>query len=668
MKHTRSKQLSLFDTIEPNSNDVSEKDWFSNIMDNLGIATTPAWPDQFGNALHEKISSLNIHPVKTLSLFSGGGGLDIAFHSAGFDILEMVEIDPRFAATLEKNTGDGSLGSAKVRCMDIHDFTVPDGLAVDFIIGGPPCQTFSAAGRRAAGVKGTTDPRGTLFGEYVRLLKTLRPKGFLFENVYGIIGAQGGEAWRQIQQAFAEVGYTLHWRILDAADYGVPQHRERLFIVGVRAGECSYQFPRPTHGPDSDSKREYYSASKAVQGAQQTDGASLAINGRWGHLIAEIPPGLNYSYFTQEMAYPNPIFSWRSKFSDFMYKADPNTPVRTIKAQGGLYTGPFSWENRHFSVHEIKRLQTFPDRYEVVGKRQVVLHQIGNSVPPQMGRILALSILHQIFQVNLPFAMRYLQAHEELGFRKRKRLLTGIYQSKAQNAQVENTASNIKPALGLNSLKNGIGYLTENFSLSSKPLKNSIPYQLHYESMGNVLHIHALSPLAREQASPASIDLRIEITTFAQNSWNIPLEKAILTGQAESIMLFTALWKAFEKALRKGFGIDDLVQLSGYYQYSPKVCASLSLNQRNEGNMPELKALKAIVSGLCVAAQMPVEQAAQIFDVAASDMPRILQFLKNLGYEVRNHNTNTQIPKGECLIPYAFPTLTPKSVQLRKKL
>ncbi len=668
MKYASSAQLTLFDTLEPINDKASDNDWFAKVMDIFGIAETPTWPDQFGKALYEKISSLNISPVKTLSLFSGGGGLDIAFHSAGFEILEMVEIDPRFAATLEKNTGEGLLGGAKVKCMDIHDFTVPERLCVDFIIGGPPCQTFSAAGRRAAGVKGTTDPRGTLFEEYVRLLQALRPKGFLFENVYGITGAQGGEAWRQIRQAFAELGYALHWRVLDAADYGVPQHRERLFIVGVRAGECDYQFPRPTHGPDSDSQREYYSAGKAVQGARQTDGASLAINGRWGHLIAEIPPGLNYSYFTKEMAYPNPIFSWRSKFSDFMYKADPSTPVRTIKAQGGLYTGPFSWENRHFSVDEVKRLQTFPDCYEVVGKRQVAIHQIGNSVPPQMGRILALSILHQIFKVNLPFAMRYLQAHEELGFRKRKRLLSEIYQSKAQNAQSECTTIKTRQALELNSLKNGIGYLTETFSLSSKPVKNSIPYQFHHESTDDVLHINALSPLALEQAIPASIGLTIEVATLAQNRWNIPLEKAILTGQAESIMIFTALWKAFEKALRKGFGIDDLVQLSGYYQYSPKLRASLSLNLRDEKATPELKALKAVVSGQCVASQMPVEQAAQIFDVAASDMPRILQFLKNLGYEVRNHNTNAQISEGECLIPYAFPTLTPKSVQLRKKL
>jgi DNA (cytosine-5)-methyltransferase 1 len=110
---------------------------------------------------------------------------------------------------------------------------------IDFIIGGPPCQTFSAAGARASGVNGMDDRRGTLFQEYVRILNQVRPKAFLFENVYRIVGAQGGEPWLLIQEAFKGAGYKLHWRILDAADYGVPQHRVRLIIVGIR-GDCEF--------------------------------------------------------------------------------------------------------------------------------------------------------------------------------------------------------------------------------------------------------------------------------------------------------------------------------------------------------------------------------------------------------------------------------------------
>lgn len=180
----------------------------------------------------------NIPPIRTLSLFSGAGGLDIGFSDVGFDIVDSVEIERKFCYTLELNTGEGRrFNNSKVNCIDIREFSGKDLGKIDFIIGGPPCQTFSAAGRRANGVLGTTDARGVLFKEYVRLLEELSPKGFLFENVYGIIGAQCGEAWKEILQAFSNVGYKLFYRIVDAADYGVPQHRERLIIVGLKGWE-----------------------------------------------------------------------------------------------------------------------------------------------------------------------------------------------------------------------------------------------------------------------------------------------------------------------------------------------------------------------------------------------------------------------------------------------
>lgn len=179
--------------------------------------------------------------------------------------------------------------------------------------------------------------------------------------------------------------------------------------------------------------RLYVLYLKAVEGADISD-IEPGLGGRFGHLLEDIPPGLNYSFYTKQMGYPNPIFSWRSKFSDFLYKADPDTPVRTIKAQGGQYTGPFSWENRRFSITELKRLQTIPDDYEIVGNRQVVIEQIGNSVPPQLGRILALSILDQVINVGLSFNFAYLPESKKLGFRQRKRKLTEVYFQKAQIA------------------------------------------------------------------------------------------------------------------------------------------------------------------------------------------------------------------------------------------
>src|SRR5581483_4840452 len=237
---------------------------------------------------------------------------------------------------------------------------------------GPPCQTFSAAGRRAAGVAGTSDPRGALFEEYIRLLGIIQPKGFLFENVYGITGAQDGQAWREIQTAFKAVGYNLFFRVLDAADYGVPQHRERLFIVGLKEG--SYLFPCPTHGPDSPGHEPYFTAGEAVQGADISE-ASAGLGGRYGHLLNGIPPGLNYSFYTKEMGHPRPVFSWRSKFSDFLYKADPaclcgRSRLRAVSIPGlsAGRTGPLRSPNSNDSRLSLIHIRSLAGEWPVLSR------------------------------------------------------------------------------------------------------------------------------------------------------------------------------------------------------------------------------------------------------------------------------------------------------------
>ena len=295
--------------------------WFNDALDYFDLSPRPGWPDLFGNKLRDYFHDKNA--VNTLSLFSGGGGLDIAFHEAGFNIVECIEIEKKFTRTLEANSRRGKrLHNAKITCTDIRDY-VPTHENIDFIIGGPPCQTFSAAGARAAGVKGLDDKRGTLFEEYVRIVTQLQPKGFLFENVYRIVGAQGGKPWQRIQEEFQNAGYKLHWRIIDSADYGVPQHRERLIIVGLKTGD--FMFPCPTHGPDSVNNRPYYDARTAVKGLD-TSHCKIGINGRHGHLLNDIPPGLNYSFYTEKLGHPNPVFGWRSNFQ-ITYTRPTLTPL-----------------------------------------------------------------------------------------------------------------------------------------------------------------------------------------------------------------------------------------------------------------------------------------------------------------------------------------------------
>lgn len=627
---------------------------FSDICAKLGCENdAPAWSDDFGKAIANYLKDNNIPKIRTLSLFSGAGGLDIGFHDVGFDIIESVEIEEKFCQTLKLNSGKGKrFNNSKVNCIDIREYTGNHLGNIDFIIGGPPCQTFSAAGRRANGVLGTTDARGVLFREYVRLLQELSPVGFLFENVYGIIGAQGGEAWKEILKSFSDVGYKLYYRIVDAADYGVPQHRERLIIVGLKDGE--FKFPRPTHGPDSLDDEQFYNAETAITGVTLSEEESKSgIGGRYGALLDDIPPGLNYSFYTEEMGHPNPVFAWRSKFSDFLYKADPNTPVRTIKASGGAYTGPFHWNNRFFAYPEYKRLQTFPDDYEISGTKQIAVKQIGNSVPPQLARMMALAIRQQVFNTQFPFTLSLLDDSEELTFRKRKRQLTAIYRKKAQMA-IESIKEN---HIVLPDSHKYYCSMTENFSF--KEVKKS---EAEYEISvvwGETLDI-AVKPMKNILNDPV---ISIDIVPNGVN-WNLGVSRVRLMTYADQIKAFTVAWKAFDHELIINSIKADIVQLNGYYQYVPKLkCECTFHNEVKYGNI-----LSKIVSGELVANLVSSTDLSDCWSTSERELVEVAQFLRSLGYEIRNHGTNPQIEEGNWLIPYAFPTLTPQSVQLRKKV
>jgi DNA (cytosine-5)-methyltransferase 1 len=376
--------------------------------------------------------------IKTLSLFTGAGGLDIGFHKAGFDILACVEIEPAYAKSLEKNRGVGRFFGPKlnIHCEDIRNFdpTPYVGIGIECVIGGPPCQTFSAAGRRSGGVLGTIDARGRLFESYCRILEAISPQVFVFENVYGLPGANDGAPWREICAAFGQLGYQLRAEVVDTADYGVPQHRERLVIVGYRDKKLSYEFPLPTHGPDSEAGKSLVSVYDAVKDLQDPDEQYHEFDGLYGHLLPLVPEGLNYSFFTHEMGYPKPFFAWRSKFHDFLYKVDRNSPSRTIKAQPGKFTGPFHWKNRHFTVAELKRLQSFPDEYELVGTFGKVVEQIGNSVPPGLAEVIAISVREQLLAPVRKLTYKTRPAGFSSTFRQRQRERTNHFKSVAKNA------------------------------------------------------------------------------------------------------------------------------------------------------------------------------------------------------------------------------------------
>lgn len=635
--------------------------WFANALNTLGITETTGWPDSFGDALRQWNGVKVETKVSVISLFSGGGGLDIGFHDAGFKIVECNEIEPNFAATLRRNASAGCrLEGVHIACQDIHQYQ-PCVKQIDFIIGGPPCQTFSAAGARSAGVNGTDDDRGNLFLQYARIIDQLRPQGFLFENVYRIVGAQSGRPWKQIQAAFQDIGYRLYWRILDAADYGVPQFRERLIIVGLKTGD--FRFPFPSHGPDSPDCHRYYNARQAVRNID-TSHCRPGIGGRHGYLLDEIPPGLNYSYYTERMGHPKPIFGWRSKFSDYLYKADPDSPVRTIKAQGGQYTGPFSWENRPFTTEELKRLQTFPDNFVIEGNRQTVIHQIGNSVPPQLARILALSILDQVFGATIPFTISYMPESYHLGFRKRKGELTAVYAQKAADAISKNNSLPLNHYTDVNGV--------EFFSLSSdlRVLPDLTKETSDYTAEFSLTKHSWTIWLSDAYSSSSSVNYEIHITPPSQKELTKTNTSApaTLVSRSHDPKSLLALWKIYELLVQRHLYKDDLVQLFGYYQY--KLAYSITMTIYNDTllSAPFWRAVHSVTTGFRVGVITLISELSDLYNLSDEDLLFSLRQMKDIGYEIRNHKTNKQIRSGMILIPYSFPTLNERSLQRHTRL
>ncbi len=635
--------------------------WFSGALASLKVKESSGWPDRFGDALRRWNHNKPQSKVTAISLFSGGGGLDIGFHDAGFQLIECNEIEPTFAATLRINSSQGKhLEGTKIVCQDIEQYC-PSVKQVDFIIGGPPCQTFSAAGARAAGVNGTDDDRGNLFLQYARILEILKPKGFLFENVYRIIGAQSGKPWKQIQETFRAMGYELYWRVLDAADYGVPQFRERLIIVGLKEGDFS--FPFPSHGPDSPDCREYYNAGKAVSGID-TSHCKTGIGGRHGHLLNDIPPGLNYSFYTDRMGHPKPVFAWRSKFSDYLYKADPNSPVRTIKAQGGQYTGPFSWGNRPFTNEELKRLQTFPDDYLIEGSKQTVIHQLGNSVPPQFARILALSILDQVFGVQLPFEILPMPQDYQLGFRKRKNELTPIYAEKAAHALLNTSSHETTHSLKIK----GTGFfsLTQDLRIQIRFTKVNSDYAAYYSLTDDewVIQLTDTKPCSSLE------QYKIEIThPSGKEIENCRGIKIKLISQSTEVKSLLALWKIYELFVQRHLFKDDLIQLFGYYQYKQAYLMAMTITNNLLSISPFWSTVQKVTSGYGVGIINQASELACLYNLSSDEeLLSCLRAMKDIGYEIRNHNTNKQIPNGMILIPYSFPTLNQRSLQRLTRL
>jgi DNA (cytosine-5)-methyltransferase 1 len=343
--------------------------------------------------------------LPAISLFSGVGGLDLGVANAGFDVRAAVEYERDSAASLRANhfpTAPDLVIERSILEVSTDEILERSGLAVGeaaLVVGGPPCTPFSKSGYWLEYKRKGLDPNATLLDEFVRVVREAQPATALLENVHGLAyGNHNVKPFERLLAQLADAGYKTSAKVLNAADYGVPQLRKRLIVYATRSARPPAH-PLPTHSGWSENSVRIDTRLSPYVTSGQTIGdlagrADLAepgeqVGGKYGHLLPEIPAGDNYLYFTEKRGHPAPLFGWRKRYWTFLLKLDPERPATTIQSQPGPYIGPFHWENRRLRLLEIKRLQTFPDDYVVVGSRRSAQSQVGNAVPPALAEIVA---------------------------------------------------------------------------------------------------------------------------------------------------------------------------------------------------------------------------------------------------------------------------------------
>ena len=342
--------------------------------------------------------------IRTISLYTGAGGLDLGLEQAGFSHVGCVEVDGDARKTLQANRPDWPLA----RSGDIHDYTADAlldhfgirGATVDLLAGGPPCQPFSKSRFwRTEDRASLSDPRARTLRAFLKVAYASLPRAVLIENVEGITYRNNREAVRFIERSFDTINaksgtsYRVHYFNIDASHYGVPQSRRRTFLVASRDGR-TFSLPKPTHGAGGEPFLTAWDAIGAL-GDPPTD-EPLAPTGKWAGLLPSIPEGENYLWHTSRGG-GMPLFGWRTRYWSFLLKLKKDKPSWTIVAQPGGSTGPFHWSNRRLSTRELCRLQTFPDSYRVHGSYRSAVRQIGNAVPPALGELIGKQIRVQFF-------------------------------------------------------------------------------------------------------------------------------------------------------------------------------------------------------------------------------------------------------------------------------
>lgn len=343
--------------------------------------------------IHRKSESFvkDQHSFQVISLFTGAGGFDLGLEMAGYSTRACVEIIPKFRATLFRNRPDWNpiedYGGdvTKISADLLLDRAGLKKDEVALIVGGPPCQSFSNMGKR----KGIKDGRGKLYLDYVRLIKDIHPLGFVFENVEGI--KQHG-VLNYIQTELEKLGYIIECRTLSAADYGVPQKRKRVIVIGCLGVKPI--FPIKTHSRFGDVDTQKWVTVREAFGQIKKgdlfriDCLSMNHSSEMKKRMAMVPPGGNFHQVPKKYL-PKCWTNGKHQGQDTFGRLLLNEPSITIRTSGynptkGRYIHPT--ENRGLNTVEMAVLQSFPKDYIFEGNLKDVGTQIGNAVPPLLAR------------------------------------------------------------------------------------------------------------------------------------------------------------------------------------------------------------------------------------------------------------------------------------------
>jgi DNA (cytosine-5)-methyltransferase 1 len=357
---------------------------------------------------------------KVISLFSGAMGLDLGLHKAGFDTAVANEVDEDCVRTMRFNRPDMPVIDRSVTDVTGRELLRASGLKkgdVDLVAGGPPCQPFSVFGNR----KGTEDDRGQLVFEYVRIVSETKPKIFLMENVRGLLSmpayrkgagsdiplhlTKPGSLVQFLFEKFNEIGYRVDLFVVNSVNYGAPQIRERVLLIGNRFGlECNFPDPQFSNRPE-DGLPEFRTLGDAIgDGFVDSCPEVLNFSPRKLKYLSMVPPGGNWRSLPVEIQKESMGKSWylkggRSAYWRKLSFAFPSPTVVTMPNHAGT-SMCHPTELRAISVGEAKAIQEFPASWQLQGSTASKFKQVGNAVPVRLGHVAGQAIRELLDRID----------------------------------------------------------------------------------------------------------------------------------------------------------------------------------------------------------------------------------------------------------------------------